>query len=197
MQRLLNQIAQVPIVGDLFYYAYYVAAWFIISPAVAILGGLERLRFGSSVFWIPKQQAQTVREGVELLRGRDPEMFSRLTNKQRLIVYYIPPEARGDRKSDRRVFLMHSRFIEWGPEGVACFIAQSLMLAAAVHHYNQCRLSEQESAALKSVSRNMAEWLTKHSFNPGLISPYQKIVKDQEERARAACTAPSPSANAP
>jgi hypothetical protein len=80
---------------------------------------------------------------------------------------------------------MHSNFIEMGPEGVACFTVQSLMIAAAVPRVNQHRLNERENSALKSVSRNMADWLSKHSFHPGLISAYQKIVERQERGAGA------------
>jgi hypothetical protein len=179
MRRLLIQIYQLPIIGDLLCYAVFVLFFLIIGPVVWLSGG-QRLRFGTSVIWIPKKEAQIIIEGVELLRSRDPEMFIRLTTKQRLIIYYTQ-DASVIKKASSRVFALHSKFVELGPECVACIIAQSLMLAAAAPHINQCRLNDQERAALKSVSRNMVEWLSKHSFHPGLISPYQKIVERQEQ----------------
>jgi len=124
-----------------------------------------------------------VRDGVELLRLRDPEMFSRLTIKQPIIIYYSPQLST---KSNRRLFLMGKKFIEMGAEGVACFVVQSLMVSAAVHRVNQHRLDKGERSALKLISRNMVEWLSKHMFNPGLISSYQQIVDRQKQRAAEA-----------
>jgi hypothetical protein len=183
MQSLWHQVLRIPIIGDLIYYAFYLCSVCVLFPAVAIISGGQRLKFGTSVFWIPRQNAQVMRDGVELLRTRDPEMFSRLTSKQRLIIYYSPELSK---KSSHRLFLMHKKFIEMGAEGVACFVAQSLMIAAAVRRINQNRLDERENAALKLISRNMAEWLSKHSFSPWLISPYQKIVERQKQRAAEA-----------
>jgi hypothetical protein len=185
MSRILIAIYRVPIIGDLLCYTVFVLFFLIIGPLVTWVSGGQRLRFGTSVFWMPKQKAQVIRDGVELLRSRDPEMFSRLTSKQRLIIYYTE-DSSVSKKADSRVFGMHKRFIELGPEAVACFIAQSLMLAAATPRLNQCRRSAQECAALKSVSRNMADWLSKHSFNSGLIIPYQRIVEKQEQGIDAA-----------
>jgi hypothetical protein len=176
MQNVWHQILRLPIIGDLIYYACYLFCVGILFPAVALISGGKRLKFGTSVFWIPRQNVQVVRDGVELLRTRDPDMFSRLTSKQRLIIYYSPELSK---KSSHRLFLMHKKFIEMGAEGVACFVVQSLMIAAAVRRVNQNRLDGREKAALKSISRNMAEWLSNHSFNPGLISAYQKIVARQ------------------
>lgn len=174
-------IFRTPVIGDFLYFVFYFIAWFIISPLAAILSGCQKLKYGSSVFWMPKQKVQIVTEGVELLRNRDPEMFSRLTSKQRLIIFYAPPQAPLDRKSNHRVFLMHDKFIQFGPEGVACFIVQSLTIAAAVHRVNQHKLDAQERVALKAVSRNMVDWLTKHSFHQNLIDAYQKVVERQKQ----------------
>jgi hypothetical protein len=182
MQKAWSQVLRLPIIGDLIYYAFYLWSVWILFPAAAVISGGQRLKFGSSVFWIPRQNAQVVRDGVELLRTRDPDMFSRLTSKQRLIIYYSPEISK---KPSHRLFLMHKQFIEMGAEGVACFVAQSLMIAAAVRRANQNRLDEQEKAALKLISRNMAEWLSEHSFQPSLVSAYQNVVERQEQRARA------------
>ncbi len=184
MRSVWDKILPLPIIGDLLYYANY--AFVLVWGAVAAtICGWQRLKFGTSVFWIPKQNAQMIRKGVELLRIRDPEMFSRLTSERRLIIYYFEG-SEFFRKSSHRLFFMHARFVEIGPEGVACFIVQSLMMAAAVRRVNQRRLDDQEKAALKPVSRNMVEWLREHSFNPELISAYQKAVDRQEQRGGAA-----------
>ncbi len=99
------------------YYALYLFSIAIWCPVLATLSGGQRLQFGTSVFWIPKQKAQVVRDGIELLQSRDVEIFSRLTSKQHLIIYYFEG-SKLNRKSSHRLFFMHSNFIEMGPEGV-------------------------------------------------------------------------------
>jgi hypothetical protein len=181
MSRLWKSIWKLPVVGDLFYYVFFVIGWYFICPAAAKISGCQRLKFGTSIFWIPKQKVQAIRDGVELLRSHDSEMYFRLTTKQHLVIYYSPPYAKGNRKTNHRFFLIPDKFIEIGPEGVACLIAESLMLAVSVHRINQYRLDSQERAAVKLVSRNMMEWLSKHSFHPNLISAYQKVVNRQAQ----------------
>jgi hypothetical protein len=184
MRKFAHQIQRLPVIGDLVSYAVY---WFclVLCYVFAALAYGQRLKFGTSLFLIPKGKAQVVRDGIELLRGRDSEMFSRLTSSQQLVIYYFEGK-KFDRTSSHRLFFMHSKFVDMGPEGVACFTVQSLMVAAAAPRVNQHRLDEREEAALKSVSRNMAEWLSKHSFNPVLINAYKKVVERQEQREGAA-----------
>jgi hypothetical protein len=183
MQRFWYQILRFPVIGDLIVYAIYLFGFRIFFPAVALISGWKRLKFGTSVFWVPRENAQVVRNGVKLLRICDPEMFSRLTIKQRLIIYYSPELSK---KSNHRLFLMGKKFVEMGAEGVACFVVQSLMIAAVVRRVNQNRPDVQERAALKLISRNMAEWLSQHMFDPGLIRAYQKVVERQKQRAAEA-----------
>jgi hypothetical protein len=185
MLHPLKPIWKLPIVGDLLYHLFWVTGWYFMCPISAILGGCKRLKFGTSVVWVTKQKAEAVFDGVKLLQSRDPEMFSRFMVKQRLIIYYIPTRGT-DRKANHRAFLMYDTFTNLGAEGVACFIVQSLMVAAAVGRINPHRMDEQQNAALKSVSRNMMEWLSEHSFQPGLISAYQKVVDRQMQRAAVA-----------
>ena len=57
-RRFLIRVYQLPIIGDLLCYVVFVVFCLIIGPAVAWLEGCQRLRFGTSVVWIPKQKAQ-------------------------------------------------------------------------------------------------------------------------------------------
>jgi hypothetical protein len=182
MLHPLKPIWELPIVGDLLYRIFWVTGWCLMCPISAILGGCQRLKFGTSVVWVTRQKSQVVQDGVELLQKRDPEMFSRFMGKQRLIIYYIPNRGT-DRKANYRAFLMYDTFVNLGAEGVACFIVQSLMVSAAVGRVNPHRMDEQQNAALKSVSRNMMEWLSKNSFDAGLINAYQKVVERQAQAA--------------
>src|SRR3974390_782455 len=178
MQIVWHQILRAPVIGDFLIYTVSLFTAVIWVPVLASLCGGQRLKFGRSVFWIPRQKAQVVRDGVALLRSRDPEMFFCLTNRQRLVIYSIEgPNSR--LKPSHRLFLMHSKFVDWGPQGVACFAAQSVMLAAAEPHMNPNNLEGRGTASPKSISRNMAEWLNGHSFHPWLISSYRQLVEKQ------------------
>jgi hypothetical protein len=184
MQIVWHQILRAPIVGDFLVYAVYLFTAVIWVPVLAALCGGKRLKFGRSVFWIPNEKAQVVRDGVALLQGRDPEMFFWLTKRQRLVIYYFDG-PRLHRKSSHGLFFMHSKFVDWGPQGVACFAVQSLMLAAAALPMNQKNSDGPGTASPKSVSRNMTEWLNNHSFHPRLISSYRQLVDKQEREAGA------------
>jgi hypothetical protein len=174
-----------PLIGDFLFYSVSFVIAVIWVPVLALLCGGQRLKFGRSVFWIPRQRAEVVRDGVALLQSRDPEMFYWLTKRQRLVIYYFEG-SKLHRKSSHRLFYMHSRFVDWGPQGVACFAVQSLMLAAATLQTNQNNLDERRTASPKSISRNMSEWLNNHSFHPQLISSYRQLVEKQEREAGAA-----------
>jgi hypothetical protein len=173
-----------PLIGDFLFYVVSFFTTVIWVPVLAALCGSQRLKFGRSVFWIPRQKAQVVRDGVTLLQSRDPEMFFWLTKRQRLVINYFDG-PRLHRKSGHRLFFMHSKFVDWGPQGVACFAVQSLMLAANALQTNPNNLDER-GASPKSVSRNMTEWLNGHSFHPRLISSYRQLVEKQEREAGTA-----------
>jgi hypothetical protein len=185
MQIVWDQILRAPIIGGFIFYAVYLFTAMIWVPVFASLCGGQRLKFGRSVFWIPRQKAQVVRDGLALLRSRDPEMFFWLTRRHRLVIYYFDG-PKWHRKSGHRLFFMHSKFVDWGPQGVACFVVQSLMLAAAALQINQSKLVERGTASPKSISRDMAEWLSRHAFHPKLISTYRQLVENQERDAGAA-----------
>jgi hypothetical protein len=185
MQIVWHQILRAPIIGEFLFYTASLFIALVWVPVLATLCRGQRLKFGRSVFWIPRQKVQVVSDGVALLRSRDPEMFFLLTTGRRLVIYYFDgPKLH--RKSGHRLFFMHSKFVDWGPQGVACFVVQSLMLAPAMLPINQNRLVERGTASPKSISRNMAEWLSSHSFHPRLISSYRQLVEKQEREADAA-----------
>jgi len=185
MQIVWHQMLRAPLIGDFLFYTVSFLTAVIWVPVLASLCGGQRLKFGRSVFWIPRQKAQVVRDGVALLQNRDPEMFYWLTKRQRLVIYYFEG-SKLHRKSGHRLFFMHSKFVDWGPQGVACFAVQSLMLAAVALQINPNKSDERETASPKSISRNMAEWLGGHSFHPWLISSYRQLIEKQEREAGAA-----------
>jgi hypothetical protein len=82
MSRPWNSIWKLPVVGDLLYRLFWVTDWYFMCPVAATLGGCQRLRFGTSIVWVTRQKAQVVRDGVELLRSCDAEMFSRFMTEQ-------------------------------------------------------------------------------------------------------------------
>ncbi len=181
MSRILTKIYQLPIIGNLICYTAYICLRLVIPPMALLSGGI-RLNCGTSVFWIPRNKKQTILDGIELLRTKDQEMFSRLTSKQRLIIYY--GHNKNVTNAGGRVFGMHRRYIEMGSEGIACFIVQSIITSAAAPSINQCKLNDHERASLKIAGRRVLEWMQQHSFHPELIKVYQKVVEKWEQQER-------------
>jgi len=181
MSRLLFRIYKLPLVGDLLCYIGSVFLRLIIPP-VAWLSGGQGLRFGTSVIWIPRNKEQAILDGIECLRSHDSEMFSRLTKKQRLIIAYASNMKTAS--NGGRIYCLQERYIELGPEGIAAFIVASLLFSEASPSENQCRLNDRELAAVKAVPSKVLEWMCQHSFHPGLINSYRKVVTKWEESER-------------
>jgi hypothetical protein len=175
-----HRIYTVPVLGDLLYFCVYAVMMLIFTPLYLRLLGCTTIRFGASIFLVPKNAAPAIRDSIGLLRNRDAEMYFRLTEGQHLTFYYTDDEKM-DKRSSHRVFLLPVKVIEQGQEAIACFVVQSLMIAAAAPRLNQYRLNQQELAGLRLLSPNMVAWLTKHSFNRSLIDSYQKIVDKQKQ----------------
>jgi hypothetical protein len=76
------------------------------------------------------------------------------------------------------------RYVQLGPEGIATFIVSAILLSEASSSINQYRVSGRELAALKCAQRKVLEWMRQHSFNPGLINSYQKVVLNWEQSER-------------
>src|ERR1700722_17700940 len=112
MSRILIKIYKLPFIGNLLCYVGYAFVRLIIPPVAWLSGGIQ-LKCGTSVFWIPANKKQAVLDGVELLRTRDSEMFSRLTTKQRLIIYYS--QSKKSPNNGTRLYGLHDRYIEMGP----------------------------------------------------------------------------------
>ncbi len=79
---------------------------------------------------------------------------------------------------------LHEEYIKMGPESVALFIVQSLLFCVAAPSVNQCMLKARELAAIKVVPRRTLEWMCQHSFHPGLINSYGKVVEAWEKSER-------------
>jgi hypothetical protein len=181
MSGLLNQIYQVPFFGDSLCYVSYAITRLII-PLAAWLSGGQRVKCGTSIFWIPRSAKKGVLDGVELLHTKDPEMFLRLTTQQRLIIVYTHNTSSPN--NGTRIYGLHKRFIEMGPEGIACFLVQSIFFYEASPSVNQCRLNDRELAAIKVAPRKTLEWMSQHSFHPGLINTYRRVAEKWEQSER-------------
>jgi hypothetical protein len=179
--RFLTKVYQLPILGDLICYFGY-AFMKLFTPLNLVLLGFERMRFGTSVIWTPRNKKQTILDGIEFLRNHDSEMFLRFTKKQRLVIYYS--HNRSDTNSFGHVFGLHKRYLEIGAEGVASFIVQSLLLSDACSSINQCKLNDRERAGLKVAPRQTMEWMRQHSFHPKLINAYSKMAEKWEQSER-------------
>jgi hypothetical protein len=181
VSKFLVRAYQLPIIGDLLCYGGYVFMKLLL-PLNLVLIGFERMGYGTSVIWMPRNKKQAILDGIECLRSHDSEMFLRLTKKQRLVIYYSHNWK--DTNSFGHVFGLHKRYIELGAEGVASFIVQSLLLSDACSSINQCKLNDLERAALKVAPRKTMEWMQQHSFHPEFIKVYRKVVEKWEQSER-------------
>jgi hypothetical protein len=181
MRRILMAIYQVPILGDGLCFVGY-AVTLAMIPITYRLSRGTRTPCGTSVFWMPRGKERPILAGIECLRDRDADLFSKLSGEARLIFVYA-----GNTKTPNngtRLYCIHERFIEMGPEGVALFLAQSLFFHEASPSWNQCRLSESQEAAVRAAPRRALVWMSQHSFYPGLVDSYREVVENWEQSER-------------
>lgn len=178
---LLEQLYRLPLIGDALCFLVYGFAILTI-PFIAWLSGCQRVKCGSLVFWIPRSARKSVLEAVELLREKDPEMFLRLMAQRRLTFVYT--HQMNAPNSGGRLCGLHKRFIDIGPEGIVCFLLQSLFCREASPAVNQCRLSESKLAAKKAAPRKVLGWMLQHSFDPSLINSYRRVTEKWEQSER-------------
>jgi hypothetical protein len=151
-------------------------------PIVSRISGWIRLSCGTSVFWIPRDKKQAILDGIECLRMRDAELFSKLSEGAQLIFCYAGSTKTAN--NGTRLYGIHDRYIQIGPEGIALFVVQSLFCYEASPSFNQCRRTESQAAAVRAAPWKTLDWMCKHSFNQGLIDSYRGAIGKAEERRR-------------
>jgi hypothetical protein len=171
---LLREIQKTPIIGDLISSIGYIFVRYT-TPPVLWLSGYQSVAIGTSVVWITKNKKKAILDGIEFLRICDPEIYLRITQRQHFFVFYshnmMVTNAFG------RICGLHKQYIKLGVEGIAVFFVQSLFLLEASPSINQLKYSEPSQAALRKV----LEWMGQHSFRPGLINAYSKVVDKWEQ----------------
>lgn len=171
----MKEIFKVPIIGDLIAFLIYIDLRLTI-PLSCLLAGFVRLKYGTSVIWTPRNKKNAITNGLELLQACDPEMYLRLTSKERLIVVYSWKWKMAN--ACGRFSGLNERYIELGDQGVATFFVQSLSLAEACPSINQFKNTPDKHMAL----RKTLDWICAQSFRPGLIDSYRKVVEKWEQK---------------
>ena len=174
----LVRVFALPIIGNVPAYAYVLPGYFFLSlttPLTFRLAGLRRMKCGTSVIWLPPDKKQALLNGLEFLRSCDPQMFSRLTEKQHLKIYYIGNSSKKVINALGYVFGLSERYFQFGDQGIAMFLVQSLLLSESDPFLNQFK-GEHDRYLLRRV----LEWMSQHSFRPGVINSYRKVVEKWE-----------------
>lgn len=181
MPLAMRKILSIPIVGDMVAYVTVFPIYIFMRlamPPIFVLSGYQRIWCGTSFIWSPKNKKQAILDGIEVLRVCGPEMYSRLTSKQRLIIFYTGHAGKWNTSNlAGRVYSLDERYIELGSQGVAAFLAQALLLSEASPAINQ-KVTQSEYR----VARRVLDWMCEYSFHPGLINSYRKVVQQWESQ---------------
>jgi hypothetical protein len=169
IKNVVMWIYGIPVFGDLICKANLSITRLLI-PLLYSISGCKRLKFNNCIIWTPKNRRQSIMDGIEFLQVHDPELFSCLTTKQRLIFFYSNiPTA----KSGGRFYGIDEGFIKWGSEGIATSIVESFFLFKASHGIVRVRFNERDRAAIKAVPQTVLDWMHKHSIRANLIDAYR------------------------
>jgi hypothetical protein len=177
----MRTICKIPVVGDLVGYTILVPFYIfmrLITPPILWFSGFQRMKCGTTIIWAPRNKHQAILDGLKLLQKCDSEMYLRLTGKQHLFIFYS--ERWKTANAFGHVSGLHERYIKLGVEGVTTFLVQALLLSEACPSINQFKISPGEFA----VMRKVLDWMCDHSFHPGLINSYRKVVEKWERSDR-------------
>ena len=139
----------------------------LLVPALP-LTGYKRSVEGTCTIFAPPKQMKEIMHGIEYLRTLDPEMFQRLTTKQRYVFLY----SKKRHMRCKEYFSFPDNYLLWGKEGVVTCFVQSITSS-----------SLEESPFKKSpvtrrqVQQQVFEWVKKHSFQPELVKQYQEFAE--------------------
>lgn len=177
--KLPAVINRLPIIGDLLCQSESVLAG-LLGPVILWMTGYKQIKCGISAIWVPGNMKRTVMEGIEYLRDRDEEMFRRLTEKQRVFIFYSHDITMTNIYG--YVYGLHESYVKRGAAWIAFFIMQSLVMSEASPSVNRFRLKDSERAALKAVPRKVMERMQQDSFDPDLIKSYKGMVQMWEQK---------------
>lgn len=163
----LGSIYRLPVIGTLWYY-------FVYSGLRASLGLVMRLqRFrrvesGRCTFWAPEERLQTVFKALDFLQLHDKQMFQCLVEQRRFLYYSDGPWQRVI-----RLYPIHKRFFEWGPEALAAFFVQCILWSEANPGGNPYRLAERGAANVRAVPKRVIEWMNRQPIPAAFVETYQ------------------------
>lgn len=157
----------IQIVTHVLTYPVYWLVKFALGPALP-LTGFKRTIVGTCTILAPPKQMETIMQGIAYLRTLDPEMFQRLTTKQRYVFWYTKHRY----MRCYEYFALSNNFLLWGNEGIVTCFVQSIMASSL----EQSPFSKSTATRLQ-VQQQVFEWLKGHSFASELVNQYREFAK--------------------
>lgn len=178
-KRVLKAIYTLPYAGGLC--AYIIAGltgipWLLGLRFLFWLRKFQKIKCGTCTVWVPEDKKNTVIDAFDFLKACDPEMFSRVTKKRRLFVYYMGNNTTRVMNAFGFVFGIHERYFKVGEQGVALYLVQSFMISESYPGLNPYRWKWDHG-----VMRQVLNWMSQHYFRPAVVQRYQKSVENTEK----------------
>lgn len=167
-----------PIFGSVAFYIVYLIGMVLI-PLVSKLSGYQKLKFGSSIVWTPKNRREAIIDGLDYLREIDKQMYNCITADGRFVFFYTAGKYSN---FGGRYYGLEEQVVRWGREGVAAFLVQSILMFKVSPSRNKVRLKQFELTALQCVPQRVLEWMREHSFPANFIEAYSIYAKRWENQ---------------
>jgi hypothetical protein len=165
------RILAIPVIGDLICNVLY-GFLKVIVPMISWLSGGDHLKIGASTIWFPKKKKEAVLKGVEFLKKHDEQLYLRLTSTSRPLLFsYSHNEITAN--NGGVLYGLHERYMDWGPDGIATFLVQSLLMFEASPSLNQVRITESKLERIRNVPNEVLQWMCSHSIRADLIDAYR------------------------
>ncbi len=174
----MKLIYKIPIIGNIAYYIWYLVGMVLI-PLVSRLAGYQKVWFGSSIVWTPKNRREVITEGFDLLLTIDKKMYSCITGEGRFVFFYT---AGKHTNFGGRYYGLEEQVVRWGREAVAALLVQSILMFQASPGINKANLGQSELAALRVIPQRVLEWMRDHSFPANFIEAYSVYARRWENQ---------------
>lgn len=128
------------------------------------------LRMGTLTFWGPQIFLESCAASVERLRKLDPDLFYRITTKQRLDFYYDPKHQ--TQVNYAWIFSLDDLCLSWKTDGIIARVVCAFYLAELLPRRAIPKATRRtlNSHAFATTSA----WLERHGFPEPLVSVYKK-----------------------
>jgi len=121
---------------------------------------------------VPARRLNVINCGLAYLKQIDPNMYEAVAERRGLIIWYF----RGPCLRCGRAFSIPENLLLWGNEGVALFLAQTIIRWDTEHLPFKDAVTA--TSARRLTMQRLGAWISRQNFTPELVRQYEDLASE-------------------